>query len=295
MAATGDATRTDAPGPSRLSHVAEEFNYRNRCRVFRGKFWHETFAPEQEAYAAFARHKLERILALAPGGERLLDVGSGFGDVLYLLRDRYRVLHGLDPSPSMVAHAEANFRERAVATPHAFVQGLAESLPYEPGFFDTVVTTDTYEHIAPEFRDAALREVFRVLKPGGTLVLVTPSRSRIKLWALVDNVLTLRRQMRAGTGVSILGTTRKDYTEVFTGSAALRRAIRRAGLVVDRVERTSFYPAPERPGFLEPHMRRWATSRPRRWRRIVRLCAAAQRLGFLNQKLLVRAVKPVRD
>ncbi|MCB9840110.1 MAG: methyltransferase domain-containing protein [Phycisphaeraceae bacterium] len=290
--APASASSDGASKDDRLEAVAEEFNYRNRCRACRGKFWHEAFAPEQEAYASFARHKLERIAAIDPGGLRLLDIGSGFGDILYLLRDRYKELHGLDPSASMVAHAEANLRERGVRTPFAFKQGLAESLAYPSGHFDTIVTTDTYEHIDPAFRAAALDEMFRVLRPGGTLILVTPSKSRLLFWAFVDNVLTLRRQRRAGNGVRVFSPTPKAYTEVFVGGRALRRAILRAGFRVTRFERTSFYPAPERPGFLEPHMQRWAASRPKRWRRVVALCRAAQRLGFLNQKMLVAAVRP---
>jgi len=270
----------------RLESVASEFNYERRCRACRGKLWHESYEPHLAAYTSFGRHKLQRIAALARGGRALLDVGCGLGDVLHLLRDRYEELHGIDPSSDMVATAVENLRDRGVSA--VVRQGLAEALPYADATFDTVVTTDTYEHIDPAFRAAALREMSRVLVDGWQLILVTPSRRQIALWALVDNLLTLPSQIRRG-GVRLLATTPKQYTEIFCSRRELLREVRAGGFEVSRFERTSFYPAPERPGFAGSAAK-WMHGRWRPgWTAMVRVQGAMQRLGVLNQKMLVEA------
>lgn len=274
------------PDP-RLSSVAREFNYEGRCRTCRGKLWHETYPEPLAPYIGFAMHKLERIDALVRPGRAVLDIGCGLGDVLHLVRDRFEELHGIDPSEAMIETGLANLAERGVS--HADIRhGLAEALPYDGARFDAVITTDTYEHIDPAFRSAALREMRRVLAPGGQLILVTPSRAIITLWAVVDNVLTAPSQVRSG-GVRIFAKPEKSYTEVFCSRRELVADLREAGFTVRRFERTSFYPAPERPGFAGSVAKLLhARCRPG-WQAMIGLQRWVQRLGVLNQKMLVDA------
>ncbi len=287
-----------APGavaaPDRVEAVSREFNYANRCRVFRGKLWGETYPPEQRVYARIVPRRNDRVMALArevSPRRRVLDLGCGFGDLLYGLRDDFAELYGADPSAEMVAHATENLRARAVATPFRVVRALAEALPFDDGLFDAVVTTDTYEHIHVDQRERALSEIQRVLRPGGRLVLVTPSHRVINAWAVLDNILTLPRQVREGKGVRIVGTTPKAYTEVFCTPGGLRRDLRRAGLELERFERICFYPAPERPGFLQAYLP-WFFRRPRLYRLLEGTFAGVERLRLLNQKMLVCCRKP---
>jgi SAM-dependent methyltransferase len=287
-----DAAPEAAPAAGRrVAAVDREFAYENRCRVFKGKFWHETYPPHEALYQCLPDHRNQRVIASVSGGERLLDVGCGFGDMLYALRERYSILYGVDPSAAMVGHALDNFTRRALATPYFISQALAEELPLEDGHFDTVVTTDTYEHIHPEFRHRALTEIHRVLRPGGELVLVTPSTFWIHTYALLDNLLTLRRQIKAGKGVRILKPTPKNYTEVFCSKRGLLTDLRRAGFRIERFERVGFYPAPERQGFLQPYMP-WLARRPGLHGAMLGLFKSIQAARIFNQKMLVRCVKP---
>ncbi|MDQ3157289.1 MAG: class I SAM-dependent methyltransferase [Actinomycetota bacterium] len=97
----------------------------------------------------------------------VLDVGSGTGLLLQTLADempQIRRLHGIDPAARMVEVA----RERL---PQAeFVLATAESIPTEASEFDLVVSSESFGH----WRDQpeGLREIHRVLKPGGAAVLV---------------------------------------------------------------------------------------------------------------------------
>lgn len=96
-------------------------------------------------------------------GERALDVATGTGNTAFALAEAGADVVGLDVSPGMLAQAEA----RGDAA--RFVQGSAESLPFEDASFDLV----TARHAPHHFRDVArfLEEARRVLKPGGRFVM----------------------------------------------------------------------------------------------------------------------------
>lgn len=112
---------------------------------------------------------LERYLDLS-GAERVLDVGSGKGAFCGVLsRAGYRVV-GVDPSAPAVSIAK-----RHVGAEIPFVLGSGESLPLRAGQFDRAVSVCVLEHTADDGR--VLREVHRVLKPGGVFALSVDSLS----------------------------------------------------------------------------------------------------------------------
>ena len=123
--------------------------------------------------------------------ERILDVGVGPGllafDLARLVGEA-GYLAGIDVSPAMVTVAAT----RLAGLPQAFVlEGDATTLAFGDGEFDAAVSTQVYEYVTDVPK--ALRELHRVLKPGGrTLVLDTDWRSIV--WhsssaALMDRVL----------------------------------------------------------------------------------------------------------
>lgn len=126
------------------------------------------------------RDRFEALVRWAGTGERVLDVGCGDGRVLYNLRGRFRELHGTEVSGERIASA----RKTLEGLDHHVHDGDVESgIEYEDGLFDSVISADVVEHLV-DVR-AALREMIRVLHPGGRLVLVTPNiasaKRRIKL------------------------------------------------------------------------------------------------------------------
>lgn len=105
-------------------------------------------------------------------GMRALDVGCGTGSlVLDLLRSHPGVeVVGLDPNAPALRRAE---RKLARAGARAeLVQGYGDALPMGDGSFDRVFSSYMLHHVPPEARGATLREVRRVLRPGGALHLV---------------------------------------------------------------------------------------------------------------------------
>jgi len=96
---------------------------------------------------------------------KLLNLGCGHGADFLPFKDGF-ALYGVDISPEMLRLAQkyaAKFRFAAELTP-----GCVTRLPYPDGSFDWALSIACYHHLArPTEREAALRELARVLRPGG--------------------------------------------------------------------------------------------------------------------------------
>jgi ubiquinone/menaquinone biosynthesis C-methylase UbiE len=97
-------------------------------------------------------------------GRKLLDVGSGKGIFVAALRAHGYDAEGIEPSEALLEIAKKNFPD------YTFRGGSATALPYPAASFDCVICIEVLEHI-PE-TETAIRELTRVLKPGGRLVII---------------------------------------------------------------------------------------------------------------------------
>jgi ubiquinone/menaquinone biosynthesis C-methylase UbiE len=112
-----------------------------------------------------------RIIPAAAG--RVLEIGIGSGlNLPFYSRNVTRVI-GLEPSPKLLAMARR--AERADNGSVEFIEGSAEAIPLEDASVDTVVTTWTLCSIPDAPR--ALRDMRRVLRPGGRLLFVEHGRA----------------------------------------------------------------------------------------------------------------------
>jgi SAM-dependent methyltransferase len=116
---------------------------------------------------------------------RILDVGCGTGANLLMLSN-YGDAEGVDISKDALAFC----RERGL---DKVKLGAAEELPYEDGTFDLVTAFDVVEHMDQDL--AGLKEMRRVLRPGGRVLLFVPAF--MFLWGLQDEVSHHRRRYRA--------------------------------------------------------------------------------------------------
>jgi SAM-dependent methyltransferase len=129
-------------------------------RVERNRY--ESYAPWMREALGFDRYP----------GKRVLEVGFGLGtDLMQFARAGSQVF-GIDITPRHVELASRRFR--AFGIPAFLIRGDAEQLPYRAGAFDAVYSFGALHH-TPDI-SAAIREIHRVLQPGGTLTLVTYHR-----------------------------------------------------------------------------------------------------------------------
>lgn len=110
------------------------------------------------------------------GGVRVLDVGAGTGWLAGMLSRRGFTVSALDLGHDNLLRASHRAREHGNAV--RFVQGDIYRLPFPAHSFDAVAACEILEHL--ERPGDAIREVARVLRPGGRFVLSTPFRERIE-------------------------------------------------------------------------------------------------------------------
>ena len=117
------------------------------------------------------KHALAGGANSGPGRGRLLDVACGTGRFLREVKANYPRLHvtGLDLSPHYLSVAR---RELAPWSRTRFVEGMAEAMPFADAEFDAVTCIYLFHELPPRVRRAAVAEIRRVLRPGGTLVFV---------------------------------------------------------------------------------------------------------------------------
>ncbi|MFN5650280.1 MAG: class I SAM-dependent methyltransferase [Actinomycetes bacterium] len=129
-------------------------------------------------------------LGLRPGA-MFLDAGAGFGRHAFEAARQGATVFALDWAQEEVVGTRNTFgamieaREIPSATYGGALRGDATHLPFADATFDTVVTSEVLEHIQDDV--AAIKELHRVLKPGGTLGVTVPTWWPEKInWMLSD-------------------------------------------------------------------------------------------------------------
>ena len=125
-------------------------------------------------------------------GRRVLDAGCGKGRYAALLRRKFphAKITALDISPEMLAHVPAGIQR---------VRSGMLNLPFEKGAFDAVLCVEALEHAVNI--DGAVRELGRVLAPGGQLVIIDKNADKLgalqmphwEKWFKAEELLTLIR------------------------------------------------------------------------------------------------------
>jgi SAM-dependent methyltransferase len=116
------------------------------------------------------------------GRPRILDVGCGTGANLELLGE-FGDAEGVDVSPDALRFC----RDRGLDKVHL---GAAEELPFEDQTFNIVTALDVVEHLDDDV--AGLKEMYRVLKPGGRAMFFVPAFTF--LWGVQDDISHHRRR-----------------------------------------------------------------------------------------------------
>ena len=141
-------------------------------------------APVYEKFPGARRtyQKLDR-LANFSKTDRLLDLGGGMGRIAKLFSDRVAEVVVVDPSAGMIQECrkQKNLNCRLAS---------AENLPFEQDYFDKIIIVDAFHHF--ENHDAACREIKRVLRTGGKVIVEELNFGFLNpVFAFLERILTV--------------------------------------------------------------------------------------------------------
>jgi SAM-dependent methyltransferase len=183
----------------------------------------QNFYEEPDATVVSGSERASRQLAMMRDlldgpPQRILDVGCGDGSATSALLARYPGHFVVGSDWSMMALGRA--RARGVPV----VQAGIDSLPVADQRLDVVIMSELIEHLVDT--DAALEEIHRVLRPGGTLLLSTPNLAawfnRVLLAAGVQPVFSevSLRAVHGRPGAQVVGHLRMFTLPALTGLLA---------------------------------------------------------------------------
>ena len=152
-------------------------------------------------------------------GDKILDVGCGSGIWLDRLRQQFGVDGvGVDISTNSLKDAV-----HASSKGISFLEGDISYLPFQGNFFDVAYSLDVLEHVVEQ--DSCLREMVRVLKPGGHLLLWTLNQKQRYTWNWwLDKI-----------GVDIYERVAHD-PELFPNIAEVQRQLKSTGVTLQKTE-----------------------------------------------------------
>jgi 2-polyprenyl-6-hydroxyphenyl methylase/3-demethylubiquinone-9 3-methyltransferase len=130
---------------------------------------------ESRVNTAFGKHAFAQ--------QEFLEVGCGGGLICRELARRGAAVTGIDPSEGALQAARDYVQKASLGQAVSFDRGYSESLPYADGSFSALVCLDVLEHVHD--LEATLREVARVLAPGGIFIFDTINRTLLSRLALI--------------------------------------------------------------------------------------------------------------
>ncbi|MCZ2127230.1 MAG: class I SAM-dependent methyltransferase [Anaerolineales bacterium] len=175
------------------------------------KFDHFSFIAPLYAKVSYSQKETMREVAALPVAGRLLDVGGGTGRVASALREY--------ADEAVVADVSFGMLTQSPRPALKAVCAASESLPFADESFERVIMVDALHHVINHAESA--REMWRVLKPNGILVIEEPDIRTfgVKLIALAEKLLLMRSHFLAPNAIEKLFGEGEKKTQAENGTA----------------------------------------------------------------------------
>jgi demethylmenaquinone methyltransferase/2-methoxy-6-polyprenyl-1,4-benzoquinol methylase len=131
---------------------------------------------------------INQLKQLAP--QQVLDVATGTGDVAIMTRKMLKPRHitGIDISEGMLELGRKKIEKAGFSQQISLLKGDSEKIPFEENRFDAITVAFGVRNF--QNLEQGLKEMFRVLQPGGKLVVLEFSKSKNVLFNFYMNVVT---------------------------------------------------------------------------------------------------------
>jgi len=151
------------------------------------------------------KYYLDVIKDVITKNDKVIDYGCGSGGFLIATAPLCKEIVGIDISERFVAEGQNNIREMKIENA-SISHAKGDQIAYSDAYFDVLIMIDVIHHL--ESIDSTLMEAFRVLKPGGKIIVFEPNKLNplLALMCVID---------RNEWGLLKLGT-KKKYRELLT-------------------------------------------------------------------------------
>lgn len=171
--------------------------------------------------------------------ESILEVGCGDGFYLHLISElgiKKLKLTGIDYDNNALKSARKNLKGRRITLKHA---DLMKKIPFKANTFDKIIMSEVAEHLPNDVK--GLKEVKRVLKKGGTLVVTVPNHNYPLLWDPINWILehTTGKHIKDGFWAGLWNMHIRLYKP-----SEIRNAVEDAGLQVTFLDSMTWWCLP---------------------------------------------------
>jgi SAM-dependent methyltransferase len=218
---TGRDAETVISSPAVPADAYDEHYFLHLC--LGSEDWRESGGAEVAPYYHGMLNKIG-----VPPGSRLLDVGTGRGELLRVALERGAgEAVGVDYSDAAVSLARRTLELGGCGDRASVMQADARQLPFPDAQFDLVTMLDIVEHLSPAELHDALRDARRVLRPGGRIYVHTaPNRL---IYSVAYPLLRLRPDRLLRWPAEPRGEKERELHVNEQTVGSLRRALRAAG------------------------------------------------------------------
>lgn len=171
--------------------------------------------------------------------QRILDLGCGRGFYLKAINQLNPELKltGLDINPEYL-----NAAKETIDSPRIkFIKGDATNLPFENNSFDQIIASEILEHIKEDER--VIEEVYRVLKPGGKVIITVPNKNYPFLWDPVNWTLEKLFKTHVPSNIWWLAGIWADHQRLYT-EENLKKKLEQSKFKINKLWKTTHYCLP---------------------------------------------------